>query len=115
MLQSRFDGGVFELGVDAEPHANRTETSERVVLTHGKSELRARGEEPVWLIHPARDEVVNQDSDVRCLSTQHDGLLPLYRESSVEARDQTLSRSFLVAGRPVYLSGEVKTRDSFDL
>ena len=66
------DSRHFGCIVQLERQRNRREPANSVVLSHGEAKLRARREQPIGLIDPARDKIVHQHADVRRLATQHE-------------------------------------------
>ncbi len=73
--------------------------------------LRARGEHPVRLRRPPRDEIVDQHAQVGLLATQVERRFTANGEGSVDPGHQAEPGRFLVAGRAVDLSGEVQPVD----
>src|SRR6185503_6499862 len=107
----------FLLGVseDAKTHSDRPQTPDRIVLTNGQAELGPRCEKPIRFVHSARNQVVDQNSDVGSLSTENEWLLSLDCKRSIQSCHQPLTGGLFVAGRTIYLAGEVKTRNRSDL
>src|SRR6185436_4473378 len=107
----------FLLGVseDAKTHSDRPQTPDRIVLTNGQAELGPRCEKPIRFVHSARNQVVDQNSDIGSLSTENEWLLSLDCKRSIQSCHQPLTGGLFVAGRTIYLAGEVKTRNRSDL
>ena len=77
--------------------------------------LGARREHAIRLQTAARHEVVHENADVGVVALEHDRRPMLNRARGVETGDETLRRRFLVARRPVDLTGREETRHALRL
>src|SRR5687768_9319713 len=68
--------------------------------------LGAGGEHPVWLEAALGGQVIDEDSDIRLVAAQREPLLPAHRAGCIDPRNQALSGSLFVAGRPIDLTGQ---------
>ena len=84
-------------------------------MPDGEPELRARGEEAIGFVHPASDQVVDQNADVRCFSTEIQWLPTSGGESRIESRDDSLSSCLLVPCCAVDLPCEVEPMNGANL
>jgi len=65
---------------------------------------------PVRLVDILRNEIVDEDPDVRLVPPENERRLSGERERRVHAGDYSLRRRLLVTRCPVYLSGEIEPR-----
>ena len=91
------------------------QTHVRVVLPKEDAVFRTGGEHPVGLVHALCYEVVDEDADVRFIPSEDERLPTVAINMRIDAGDESLSARFLVAGRPVDLSGEEKIPDALRL
>ena len=112
---ARVDTRPFGVTVDPLCKPYRRETVQRVVLSHGKTKLRARGEESVGLIHSARDEVVHEHADIGTLATKYERCTIARAQSGIQPRERSLPSCFFVAGSAIDLSGEEQPFNGADL
>jgi len=108
-------GAQLSVGQQTEPLREGQQSTQRVVLTEQQPELRPRCEEPVGLIHAAGHQVINEHADVRVVSAEDHRLGPPDPAHSIDARDHTLSRCFLVTRGAVDLAGEEQMLDGLHL
>src|SRR5206468_2100806 len=78
----------------------------RVVLAQAQPILGAAREHAIRLGDAARDEIVDQHTEVRLIATRTPRVLPLDEQTSVDASQQPLSRSLLIASSAVDLTRE---------
>ena len=91
------------------------QTHVRVVLPEEDAIFRAGGKHSVGFVHAFCNEVVDEDADVRFIPSEDERLPTVAINMRIDAGDESLSARFLVAGRPVDLSGEEKIPDALRL
>ncbi len=89
----------------------REQPPERVVLTEQEPILRSRREQPVGLIHPARHQVVHQDTDHRLVPAQLQRLGIKRGLGRVDSCEDPLPGRLLVPRRPVHLASQEQPPD----
>ena len=92
--------------------SSRCQTQIGVVGPEQKPVFGARGEHPVRLQASFRDEVVDEDADIRLVPPKNERRLTRRMPRGVQSGDQTLGCCLLVAGRSVDLPGEKQTAHS---
>ncbi len=97
LFQQPHLGGDFPFREQAEAAGVGGEAFEGVVLAQLQAVLGARGEEPVGLVHPAGDDVVEQDADVGLVPARHEGLVAARAKHGVDSGHDPLGGRLLVA------------------
>lgn len=110
-----FEPRVADIVDEPEAPSDRGEAQVGVVLAQQETVLGTRGEHAIRLRHPARDEIVDEHAEIGLVAPRPPRLMVAQRARGVHARDQSLRRRFLVAGRAVDLSGEVEPGDRLRL
>src|SRR5215203_2920138 len=90
----------------------RGQTEIRVIDPKQKAMLGARSEHPIWFEAASGDEIVNENADVRLVTTQDERLVAPRASGCIDASHQSLSGGLLVSRGPVDLAGEEKARDA---
>src|SRR5262245_15719206 len=80
-----------------------------------KAELGPGREHTVRFVRALADQIPDQDSSVALSSSDHDGIASANSGRGIQAGDQSLAPSFLVAGRAVDLAGKEQSVDGLDL
>src|SRR5262249_15621199 len=91
---------------------SRCEPEIRVVDPQKQTMLGSRCEHPVGLEAALRDQVVDENADVRLIARELPRRETPATARRVDAGDDPLSSRLFIAGRAVYLTGEEKTRDA---
>ena len=100
------------LGIDqAVLVGERGEAKVGVVVPEKQAVLGAAREHPIRLRRSLGHEIVDQHADVGIRAGQRERRLPQYLEGGIRSGYQPLCGRLLVAGRPIDLSGEIKTRN----
>ncbi len=97
-------------GEEPQRRPRRIEPLHGVVLPHRETELGARGEEPIRLVHATGDEIVDQHPDVRSLAAEDHRLEPQRMRRGIQSRDDPLPPRLLIPGGPVDLPREEEPR-----
>ena len=100
---------------EARTAADRRQTEIRVVDAEQQAVLRSRGEHSIRLEAAFRDQVVDENSDVRLVARELESIATQHTTRGVDAGDETLRRRFFVARRSVDLSREKQSLDTFRL
>src|SRR5712692_2332369 len=79
-----------------------------VVLAQLEAIFRAAREHAIGLRHPARDQIIDEHTEVRLVAAWPPCRLALRAQSCVHASEQALGGGFFIAGRAVDLAGEVE-------
>ena len=84
-----------------------------IILTKKYSILRTRGEHSVWLINSLRDQIINQDSNIRLITAKNERILAVNLQMSVDSCDNPLSTSLFVAGSTINLTRKIQIFNIF--
>ena len=90
----------------------RREPDVGIVLPEQDAVFRPRGEHPVGFIDPFRNEVVDQDTDVRLVPAQDKGLLSAQLPVGVDTRHNPLRRGFLITRGSIDLARQEEVFDA---
>ena len=101
--------GLFIWRQQPQPIGDLAESRKRVVLPHRESEFAAGREQPIRLVDTARDQVVDEHTDVARFATEDYRLAFLYPSGGIQAGDHALTSRFLVARCAVHLTSEIQT------
>ena len=88
----------------------RGEAPVRIVGPQAQPELRAGGEHPVRLGHPAQGQIVDQHPDIGLGPVEPDGGAPPASRAAFTPGDQPLGGGFLIPGGAVDLPGQEQAR-----
>ena len=115
LRQPLIENLTLRVRIEIKTESDSSKTLERIVLSHGEPKLGARGEKAIWLVYTARNEVVNQNSDVRGLAAEDKGVASERSTPCIDTGKHSLPRCLLVARRAVDLASEVETLDGLHL
>src|SRR3989475_3720986 len=102
-------------GQQTKPLREGHQTTQRVVLAEEQPKFRPRREQPVRLVDSARHQIIDQHSDVRVVASEDHRLGAADPAHGVDAGHDALARCFLVARRPVDLTGKEEMLDALHL
>ena len=102
--------GAFA-GAKAQPFGVGREAHVGIVLSQQDAVFSARGKHAVRFVHAFRDQIVDENADVGLVALQCEGSGATALQRSVDACQQPLARSLLVARCAVYLTREEQAVD----
>ena len=84
-----------------------------IILPEKDPVFRTGGKHPIRLIDALRNQIVNQNPDIRLITTKDERIFLLNLQVRIDARHQTLGSGFLITRRTVDLSCQEQVLNTF--
>ena len=82
-----------------------------IVFTQAQAIFSTAGEHPVRLLHPLRDQVINQHPEIRFIAARRPAVTSLCLQRGIDPGQHTLGCGFFVTGRAIDLTGKEQALD----